>query len=319
MSPEGSHPWESPGRGFTLTGGQGTDNDNIVEQFDPRQNRAPKAAERACSARVRLTCRAAFSMSWRMTRYPLSLLMVFCCLALRTLPAWDGETIVDTTFDQADNTVFATATAPVYDVELPLKAPTKLKASAASGILPGTVQEGPWSPPYTKVTLAPDPERQSPPFALMEWDLKDLPAEAGRYLATFEAMVLDDSGDSGVFVVGLLDAEARSFDGTAATTYPFVSIARKEIGSVKRQRLQVGVPYLIEIMVDTQKNTWSATINGEVVREETPFIQSAIDKAPAGYRLGKLAYAVSVPGFFACKPGGALAIKRVALRKMSAQ
>jgi len=249
----------------------------------------------------------------------LPLLIAQCFLTVCSLPAQEGTVIVDTNFDQVESGVFATASAPVYEVELPVKAPTKLKFGVASSVLPGHGQEGAWSPPYAKVTLAPDPDRQTPPFALIEWDLKDLPAEAGRYLATFEAMVLDASADSGVFVVGLLDAEGRSFEGSTAVYYPFVSIANKEIGSSKRQRLQVGVPYLIEITVDTQKNTWTATINGEMVREEKPFPQKALDQAPSGFRLGKLAYAVSVPGFFACKPGGSLAIKRVALRKLPAR
>lgn len=249
----------------------------------------------------------------------IALLLVLCCLMVRTLPAQDGEVIVDTNFDQADKSVFATVNAPVYDVELPLKAPTKILFGEGSSILPGSGEEGPWSPPYAKVTFAPDPERQTPPLALMEWDLKDLPTDAGRYLATFEATVLDDSGDSGVFVVGLLDAEARSFGGSAAACYGFVSIFNKEIGSAKRQRLQAGVPYVIEIMVDTQKNTWSSTINGVTASEEKPFNQKALDQAPSGFRLGKLAYAVSVPGFFGCKPGGSLAIKRVALRKLQGE
>lgn len=247
---------------------------------------------------------------------PLFLLLVLCCLVVWSVKAQDGGVIVDTTFDQMDTRVLASANAPVYDVELPLKAPTKIVSSGGASILPGTGEEGPWSPPYAKVTLAPDPDPQTRPQALMEWDLKDLPAEAGRYLATFEAVVFDASGDSGVFVVGLFDAEARSFGPSTAVTYPFVSIMNKEIGSAKRKRLQVDVPYLIEIMVDTQKNTWSSSLNGEVVSEEKPFSQRGQALAPSAFRLGKLAYAVSVPGFFACRPGGSLAIKRVTLRKL---
>lgn len=247
---------------------------------------------------------------------PFTLLLLLCCLTVRPLPAQGDGVIVETNFDRKTDGSFATVAAPVYDVELPLKAPTKIVSGEGSTILPGDGQEGPWSPPYAKVTFAPDQDRQIPPVALMEWDLKDLPTEAGRYLATFEATVLDDSGDSGVFVVGLLDAEARTFGGSAAACYGFVSIFNKEIGSAKRQRLQVGVPYLIEIMVDTQKNTWASSIDGVTVSDEKPFPQKAIDQAPAGFRLAKLAYAVSVPGFFGCKPGGSLAIKRVALRKV---
>jgi len=251
---------------------------------------------------------------------PLFLLfLVLCCLAVCSVTAEDGGVIVDTNFDQVDTRVLASANAPVYDVELPLKAPTKIVSSGGASILPSTGQEGPWSPPYAKVILASDPEPQTRPLALMEWDLKDLPTEEGRYLATFEAVVLDASGDSGVFVVGLFDSEARSFGPSTAATYPFVSIMNKEIGSAKRLRLQVGVPYLIEIMVDTQKNTWSSSLNGEVVSEEKPFSQRAQALAPSAFRLGKLAYAVSVPGFFSCKPGGSLAIKRVTLRKVSGE
>lgn len=226
--------------------------------------------------------------------------------------------VVDTKFDQSEEGTFVTAVAPADEVALPLKAPTKIKAGAYSSILPASGPEGPWSPPFAKVTFSPH-AGNPPPFALIEWDLMDLPPERGRYLATFDAVALDVAGDSGAFVVGLLDAEGKSFDSSAAAYYPFVSILNEEIGSAKRKRLEAGVPYRIEILVDTEKNTWSSTVNGEVVREESPFIQKALDQAPAGYRLGKLAYAVSVPGFFACKPGGSLAIKQVTLRKLPAE
>jgi hypothetical protein len=243
-----------------------------------------------------------------------SMLGGLCVLASCAFAAPDATMIVDTQFDQLGNTVLATAAAPVYEAELPLKAPTKIVSNPASSISGAPEPEGEWTPPFAKVILTPD--HQPPASALIEWDLKDLPTEAGRYLATFDVLVLDGSADSGIFVVGLLDQEARSFVSSAAVTYPFVSIINKEIGSAKRQRLQVGIPYRIEILVDTQKNTWSSTINGEVVREEQPFSGKVSEQAPAGFRLGKLAYATAVPGFFACKPGGSLAIKRVTLKKL---
>lgn len=234
-------------------------------------------------------------------------------LALSTLRADEGQLIIDTKFDAS--AAFEKAILPVTDSELPLKSPTGIGVSAPSVFEPGQERVGEINPPYALAKVASRENQVEAPANLrIQWDVKGVPLEPGRYQLTVQIGIIESLGDAGNFVLSLADAEGKVPN---LVNFPRVTFGAGKIHSSPNKEVpfSAGDRYTLEILLDTVQLTWSASVNGEPLRGELPLAPEVLESLNGGCRLAGFSY-FSVGGANNSKPGSSVAIYDVKLARL---
>lgn len=234
-------------------------------------------------------------------------------LALSPLLADDGQFIIDTKFDAP--AAFGKAILPVADSELPLKSPTGIGVSAPSVFEPGQESVGEINPPYALAKVASRENQVEAPANLhIQWDVKGVPLEPGRYQLTVQIGIIESMGDAGNFVLNMLDADGKVLN---QGDLPRVAFGAGKISSVPNKVVpfSAGDRYTLEILVDTVQLTWSASVNGEPLRDELPLAPAVQESLNGGCRLAGFSY-FSVGGANNSKPGSSVALYDVKLVRL---
>lgn len=226
--------------------------------------------------------------------------------------AQEGQTIIDTQFNLPAGGQYQPAPPPAADSELPLKAPTSFGVTAPSVLEAGSETVGEVKPPYLLAKVGERPDNPEAPANLhVLWNLKELPTEPGRYVLKVKLGILDALSDAGNLAINLLNAENQPLDRRGC---PVIAFPNGKIRSVpgKEVPFAPGEIYNLEIQFDTEKFTWSSSVNGETLREEAPMSQELIDAALGSARISGLSF-YSVGGADNSRPGSSVALFDVKL------
>ena len=240
---------------------------------------------------------------------------VLLAFLVSTACAEEGRTIIDTKFDIA--AAFEKAGPPTAAGDLPLKAPSQISVTPPSVFEPGQKIVGDLKPPYA---LAKVEGRESNPEApanlLVQWTLKDLTLEPGRYRVSFKVGVLEALTDAGNLAITLLDEKGTPID---LRRCPRVAFADGKIRSARQTNANVlfapGDLHSIEMILDTEQLTWGSSVDGETLRDELPLDQDPADESKRASRIGGVSY-FSVGGADSSRPGSSLAIFEVTMTRL---
>jgi len=225
----------------------------------------------------------------------------------------DTPVIIDTRFNNASaGQIIATAQA-----DPPLVEPSRISASAPSTIVAGTEQVGEMKPPFALITVK---ERENNPAAPANvgiiWNLDKVDLEPGRYRIQFRVGVVDAMNDAGNFTVGLLDGNGKPAQ-LHLGHIPHISFSDGKI----RANPKIGIPYspgstyLLEMILDTTQATWSASVDGEPLQDETPLKADILAQLDGQLRIGSVGY-FSLGGMDSSRPGSILALGEVKMEKL---
>jgi len=126
--------------------------------------------------------------------------------------------------------------------------------------------------------------------------------------------IIEALSDAGNLVVNLLDAEGKPLErrGSPMIVFPNGKIRS---GNAKLIPFAPGEIYNLEIRFDTDKFTWSSSVNGQTLREEGPMDQPLIDAALGSSRVGGISF-FSVGGGDNSRPGSSVALFDVKLIRL---
>jgi len=225
--------------------------------------------------------------------------------------------VVATKFDKLDGSELAIAPAPSDMAGLPLTAPTKISAGSTSFVQPGKQAVGDLPPPFALIKIgARETNPEAPSNVAVEWDMKDVGLEPGRYSLTCRVAFAEAAQDGGNLFLTVLDSEGNEIKSHAGNL-AHISFGGGFIqcGRGGKVPFSTGDVYQLEVVVDTKQLTWSASVNGEPIREEGPFSQDVMDQLSGGCRIGKALY-LALGGMDNSRPGSTLALADVSVKKV---
>lgn len=204
--------------------------------------------------------------------------LIFDCSA----PLHAEQVIVDTDFSKvsSDGSLDTTEKA-MDDAQLPLRSPTNAFVVAPSTIVAGKEALGDLNAPYALLKM--EASEENPEVAAgvnLQWSLRDLALEAGRYKLTYQIMALAPGVGGGRFAVTLVDDAGKGLD-CHPTAWPLQVFFTKD--KLLAQHNAPGLSYgetqlfAVEITFDLDKKIWSASVDGMPMVTDLPFPQTYLD------------------------------------------
>lgn len=203
------------------------------------------------------------------------------CFFLLTLagitfcPGADPAVLVNTRFDFVDSKGGLKQMSPreITEATLPVRMPTSVRVRPPSRVQAGTTAMGELQPPFAVIdtqALPGKPEQAG--NAEIEWDLRSLLLKSGRYALSCDVLPLEGN-------VGGLSVRFTAAMEDGSTIWPqkppfLVSIGKDSVGLTEAGETSppaANAPLAVRIEIDLDTETWTASLNGTPLNEETPF------------------------------------------------
>jgi hypothetical protein len=253
-------------------------------------------------------------------KFPILFSSLFVFVVLLGSVRAEEKLIIQTRFDIKTGSELLTVEAPENEAALPLTSPTGVSAREPSAIVSGSEKQGELKPPYALVELRSDPAGEGGgqwSAANIDWDLRKLQLEPGRYSVRFELTLLEVENDGGTFLITFCDDAGELFTGHPIGSRIAFVISKGMIGlPVKTLPAALNTSYKVEMIVDTENRTSVVLLDGEPILEESEFPESITSLMQNGCRIAQFSYR-SAPGLDYSNTGKTtIAIRNVEMARM---